>query len=120
MIKSDAKLVYIAGPLSQGETPENIHRAIKAGHFVMDIGHVPFIPHLDVIMTVQRPRLYEEWIAADLCIITRCDVLWRIPGTSPGGDREVEFAESIGVPIVYTEDELEDLLKDVEKVESAL
>lgn len=120
MIKSDAKLVYVAGPLEGGETAKNVHNAIKAGHFVMDIGHVPYVPHLDVIMTMQRPRKYEEWIAADFVIITRCDVLWRTPGVSPGADREVEFAESIGVPVVYTDDELEDLLNDVEKASSVL
>ncbi len=120
MIKSDAKLVYVAGPLTQGEPGHNLHVAMVAGHAVMDMGHVPYVPHLTVIMSLTQPRDYEEWIASDLCIITRCDALWRLPGVSLGGDREVEFAESIGVPVVYSADELEDLLKDVEKASSVL
>lgn len=120
MIKSDAKLVYVAGPLTVGEPGHNLHVAMVAGHAVMDIGHVPYVPHLTVIMSLTQPRDYEEWIAADLAIITRCDALWRLPGKSPGGDREVEFAESIGVPVVYSAEELEDLLNTVVGAECVL
>ena len=101
MIKEYAQFVYIAGPLSRGETASNVYTAIKAGHDLLDAGHVPYVPHLDIVMTLQRPRVYEDWIAADNIVIERCDALWRLPGASPGADKEVELAISLGLDVYY-------------------
>jgi len=108
-----ALLVYVAGPLSGGETAKNVYDAMQAGHAVMDAGHVPYIPHLDVIMTMQRPRPYEEWIAADFAVIRRCDILWRIPGRSPGAIRESAEALRLSIPVVRSYEELLKVADDI-------
>jgi hypothetical protein len=104
-------IVYIAGPYS-ADPDLCTKRAIDAGHAVMDLGMCPIVPHLSHFMHMQRNRPYEEWMSIDFEYITTADFLWRLPGDSPGADREVELAKKLGIPVVSS---LEDLKKAVGK-----
>jgi hypothetical protein len=104
----DAKLVYVAGPFSQGEVCENIRQACIAGAEVQRIGAVPFIPHAHTFLMAQQVELdYEEWMYLDFVVLERCDALLRLDGPSPGADREVDLAGLIGIPVFYTLDDLD-------------
>lgn len=93
--------VYIAGPLTQGHRMNNIRCAIDAAEKIASKGHVVFIPHLwDFWQLVYGNHDYEFWMNLDISWIKRCDVLVRIPGTSPGSDREETLARGWG-KIVY-------------------
>lgn len=100
--------VYIAGPYTGGSVEGNVQAAIDAADLVMKLGAVPFVPHLSHFL---RPRGYEEWMRFDFVWLGKCDALLRIPGISPGADREVERMTELGRPIFYTIETLAEYLK---------
>lgn len=91
--------VYVAGPLSHGDQALNVRAALDAGKRLMDAGLHPFIPHLSWLSHLVHPTPYEEWLAYDLEWIKRCDALLRLPGFSPGAEREANFARFLGLPV---------------------
>lgn len=97
-------LVYISSPYSIGDKIKNIHRQIKVAHLLMDEGLVPLAPlpgsH---VMNGMKWRDYEDWMAVDLEHVARCDAVLRLKGESSGADREVAYAESLGIPVFFTE-----------------
>ena len=108
--KSKIRCVYVCGPITKGNMTDNIGRGIKAGAELMAAGFVPYIPHLDFMAAIMCPNefSYEAILTADLEWISRCDAILRLPGESPGGNREVAYAKKIGVPVFYT---LKDLVE---------
>ena len=98
--------VYVAGPYSGGDTLANIARAVFHADWLLSLGYIPFVPHLTGFWHFYHPRKYEEWLAYDMAWLRMCDALLRIPGESPGADREVALAESLGIPVFYSVPEL--------------
>lgn len=92
-------LVYVAGPYSSGDTVANVEAALDAGHALMDAGFAVVVPHLAHYLEARRSRPYEEWMALDFALLDRCGALLRLPGHSPGADREVAHALSRGIPV---------------------
>jgi hypothetical protein len=43
---------------------------------------------------------WETWLTMDCEIVSRCDLVCRLPGISVGAERECEFARSRGIPVV--------------------
>ena len=100
------KKIYIAGPYTNGDTEQNVHNAMDAANEVINAGLVPFVPHLTHYLHERHPHPYETWIAIDLAFLMDCDVLLRLPGESPGADREVEYANAWGIPVFYSMESL--------------
>jgi hypothetical protein len=93
--------VYVAGPYTSD--PEgNTRRAIAMGTLLMDCGFAPFIPHLNHYWHAIDPRPYEEWLEYDLSWVAVSEALLRLPGESPGADREVDYANRAGIPVFET------------------
>jgi hypothetical protein len=97
--------IYIAGPYT-GAVGENVHTAIRAFHDLSDMGFVPFCPHLSLLAELHRPRNYEFWLDQCLYWVTKCDGLYRLPGDSPGADREVAKADELGIPVFHNHHQL--------------
>lgn len=93
--------IYIAGPYTHGDTAEHVREAILVGLAVADLGHAPFIPHLYHFAHMLSPRPYEFWMTLDLTWLAACDGVLRLPGHSPGADREVERAKVLGLPVYF-------------------
>ena len=91
--------VYVSGPLSTGNQKRNVARAISAADQLLRAGHYPFLPHLNVFCDVQCPHSHQAWMTWDLAWLTKCDALIRLPGLSPGAEREVARATSLDLPI---------------------
>ena len=53
-----------------------------------------------------HPEDYETWMKLDFIWVESCDALLRLPGESPGADREVKHAITLGIPVFYSMDEL--------------
>ena len=106
------KVIYISSPFTHGDKTKNVEVQIEAAHRIMDMGHCPIAPNLTYFMDVQRKRPYEEWMMIELELVERCDVVLRLPGFSPGADREVARAGSIGIPIAFGWGDLADVLDD--------
>lgn len=99
--------VYVAGPISQGDFMLNIRRGIDAANDLRKLGFVPFCPFLDAFWQLVHHMDYEEMLAQDFAWIEVCDALYRMPGESPGADREVEYARSLGIPVHHSMVELD-------------
>jgi hypothetical protein len=96
--------IYVSGPISSD--PEGHARtAMREAARLMDAGLHPFVPHLSVHWEKHHPRDYESWMAWDFAWLRRCDAILRLPGHSPGADREVALAESLGLPVFMSVDE---------------
>lgn len=94
--------VYVAGPISIGDFMANIRRGIDAANDLRRLGFVPFCPFLDAFWQLVHHMEYEEMLAQDFAWIEVCDALYRMPGDSPGADREVEHARSLGIPVYHS------------------
>ena len=52
------------------------------------------------------PFTYDDWIAMDLELVSRCDAVLRLPGESVGADMETAFACSRSIPVYYSVEQL--------------
>ena len=93
------KYVYIAGPYTNGGVVHNIQSAIDWAETIMERGFVPFVPHLTHLWDIYSPHTWEAWLEYDLKWIDKCDALFRMPGESPGADKEVEYALEHNIPV---------------------
>lgn len=98
--------IYVAGPYTKGDPCVNTHAAIAAGNRLMDAGFAPFVPHLSHFWHTVTPRPYEDWMSLDMRWVEVADAVLRLPGESSGADREVQHAESLGIPVFHSIDEL--------------
>jgi hypothetical protein len=81
---------------------ERIHKAIEAYFDLIEQDFVPYCPQLSVFCEFMQPNRipYEQWLELDMGYIDDSDVVLRIPGPSPGADRECKYAHSKGKPVV--------------------
>jgi len=91
--------VYVAGPMGAGVRLDNCMNAIREGMKLMEAGHAPSIPHASFVAHMMVPQSYERWMEWDFQWIEVCDAMVRLPGDSPGSDREVEPAKTLGIPV---------------------
>jgi hypothetical protein len=91
--------VFISGPYTQGDPAVNVASAIAAADHLTALGHVPFVPHLYHFWHMMKPHDYEFWMALDLEWLRVCDAILRLPGYSPGADKETAQAAAWGIPV---------------------
>jgi hypothetical protein len=113
-------LIYTAGPYSPYTDYENGPHAIAENIAVAKLmsirlweeGFTVICPHLNTFHFEEICRCqYEDYLAGDLRILARCDVLLMLPNwqRSSGSIREREFARSLNLPVYFNPNEL---LKD--------
>jgi len=102
----NTKIIYISGPYTKGDVSLNIRNACLAGNELLKKGHIPFIPRLTHLWHIITPKPYQEWLDIDLALIPRMDAVLRLPGESPGADREVTEAECLGIPVYFSLEEV--------------
>jgi len=95
------RYVYVAGPMSRGNLLEHVRNAIQAGDQIIRAGGIPYLPQVQILWEIASPKAYEHWMELDFAWIERVDCLIRLPGESPGADREVEHARKIGKPVFF-------------------
>lgn len=98
--------VYIASPYTYGDTAKNVRAQLEAADHLMNLGHCPIVPLFSHFQNMMFPRAYEDWLKIDFEKIKMCDVLLRLPGYSPGADKEVEFAKMYGIKVVTEYNEI--------------
>jgi hypothetical protein len=108
------KLIYIAGRFT-AETHEaieqNILAAEKAETEIIERGGMRFaclVPHSLGRNFKSGPGDYRYWIEATAEMLWRCDAVLMLPGweASNGSRGELEHAANIGIPVVFSVDEL--------------
>ncbi len=93
--------VYVAGPMTQGDTLENIRKAVIVGNELLELGLIPYVPHSMIAWPLQFGHDWDTWLGFDEKWIKKCDCLLRLKGDSPGADREVEFCHAYDIPVFY-------------------
>ncbi len=100
-IKNNGKWVYIAGPYTHPDPVENSHKAIEVADSFVSLGFIPIIPHLTLmwhLVTIRPPQFWYDYTAE---LLKRCDLVYRMPGKSKGGDEEVALAKELGIPVIF-------------------
>lgn len=94
--------VFMSGPYSSD--PE--------GHFqnqnnvldiLLDLGFAPYAP---LLFHRANPRPYQDLLDLVIEWMESCDCILRLPGDSPGADAEIARANQLGIPVVYSIEEL--------------
>jgi len=114
-------VAYIAGPISHGPLHANVNQGTLAAMHLTAAGYAPICPMWSVYSAFPAVPLiegclcagtasgnvpYEDVLDVDMHLIRRCDLLLRLPGESPGADREVEKARAYGIPVHFGVEEL--------------
>lgn len=92
--------VYVAGPLEGGNQRANVRQAIQAMSDLLAAGHEPFCQHLSWFADLVGERPYEDWMRLDMAWLEVAEIFLRLPGVSPGADREEKRARELGIPVV--------------------
>ena len=96
--------IYISGPITKGNRNLSFYQASEAHlRLIATNDYSIFNPMLSMAMMANNELTWEQWLANDESFIEVCDMVLRLPGESIGADREVKFAESIGIPVVGPE-----------------
>mgnify|MGYP000846139385 FL=1 len=90
--------VFVCSPY--GGNPANIDRAIDYCLMEMALGNTPFAPHAFFTQMLDEDTGRAEGLAHGLEVLARCDELHYWGAISPGMRREIEYAESAGIPVV--------------------
>jgi hypothetical protein len=93
--------VYVAGPYTKGDVAVNVRDAIIATNELLDLGYIPYCPHLSHFWHLVTPRPYEDWLAIDMEWLRECDTVLRLDGESSGADLEVAEAKILGMEVYY-------------------
>lgn len=105
-------LVYISGPMTakDGYTiEENTAAGVRVYLDLLRRGIPAFSPHLSGAFPSAWSALsHAEWLAYDFAIIDRCSHVLMMPRweSSVGAIREREYAESNGLPVFFSTDQL--------------
>ena len=98
--------VFISSPYTNGSQAENVKVQIDMAHKLMDLGFAPFTPLLSHFLEIAKPRPYEDWLKLDIEFLKVCDCILRLPGKSPGADRELKISKDLDIPVFYSLKEL--------------
>ncbi len=93
-------LLYLAGPYSADPVICSRAAILTATAIYRNTAFAPVVPHLSLFWHTLIPMPYEDWLEIDFAIIARCHAITRLPGESPGADRELEHAKQHDVPLV--------------------
>ncbi len=119
-------LIYIAGPLSATAThsvEQHVADAVTLWMRLLKLGIPAFCPHLSALYPSAWTLFdYEFWMAYDFAVIDRCTHVLMMVGwrESKGAVREHDRAESLGLPIAYSVEELEQFIREAEDLRARL
>ena len=98
--------VYVAGPLTDGDTAMNVRRALEAANQLLLFGFWPYVPHLThfwhFAFPDERPHETSKWMALDKAWLAACDAMLVLPGESKGVEVEKVWARELDIPIFYS------------------
>jgi hypothetical protein len=94
------KRIYLAGPIGPAQgREERIAEAIGWAERLRKLGLAVFVPHCFAGWYQSFDLTYDECMALDAVWLRQCEALFRMPGRSPGADKEVLLARELGLPV---------------------
>ena len=118
--------VYISGPISDGGKANadqrlcNVRAAALVAADLISRGFGPMVPQLTEYLERLSGQHFDHsvWMEIDLPWVECADVVLRLPGPSKGSDIEVRHAQEIGIPVVYSVEELEEWRRCEERIDA--
>jgi hypothetical protein len=104
------KKIFIAGPYTNGDVAQNVKIAMDIANDLIEMGYAPYCPHLTHFLHMNHFQEYEKWLELDAIFLKVCDGVIRIPGPSFGADNEIQLANSKGIPVFYSIEDLKNNL----------
>jgi hypothetical protein len=101
-INGKSKYIYVSGPITVGGPVKNTRTAIDIAEQILKLGHVPYVPHLNLLWEICYPKKDETYLEMDFKWVKKCDYVYRIKGFSKGADLECALAKKLNIPIVYS------------------
>ncbi len=93
--------VYICSPC-RGDYGKNLANARQYSRWVVELGYIPITPHIYLTQflddTVDSER--ETGLRIGLELLRECSEVWVFGNPSEGMKAEIDFAESIGIPVI--------------------
>jgi hypothetical protein len=88
------QVIYLAGPMSIGDTQAHVDRAVELYGYLVALGYSVICPQLSHYAERQHGVKFAhgEWLAMDLELVKRCDLVVRLYGQSKGADMEMQCA----------------------------
>src|SRR5262245_4266292 len=99
-MKAILPLLYVSGPFSADPLLYTRATLMVSTAIYQHTEFVPFVPHLTLLWHMLTPMPYEDWLSIDLTVLTRCHAITRLPGDSPGADREMAYAQQLELPLI--------------------
>ena len=110
--KGERFFVYVGGPISKGDWDSNMIQATRAFNMFVYAGLTPISPHATTLLghtyvservTIANQDDYNFWLAYDFTYLRDvAHAMLRMPGESWGTDREEEYMNSLGKPVLRT------------------
>lgn len=100
-------VIYLSGPLTKGDRSANVFAFMQAHEILMDAGFSVVNPGLTALLPWAWEKDHADWIACDLEIVERCDMLVRLPGESKGADQERWHAIHHLIPVLHIDNPLD-------------
>ena len=99
--------LYLSSPY--GSDPANwlanVNRQERAADAAIRLGYAPIYPLSGHYVSAtcrelgHEPPDYDTWMEVSLALVARAEILLRLPGHSPGAEREVAYAISLGLSV---------------------
>ena len=100
------KYIYIAGPYEKPDPVVNTRNTILVADELLNLGFVPFVPHLTLLWHMVSPHDVPVWYEYDYEWLKKCDAVLRLEGESKGAHNEVILAASLDIPVFFSVEEL--------------
>jgi hypothetical protein len=101
--------IYVAAAYT-ASTPvlieANVALAISQANELLELGCIPFCPHLYHYWNQHHPHDYDTWMRLCLAWVESCDGLLLLSNTSPGAFKEANHAQSLQIPVFSSVSEI--------------
>lgn len=112
------KRIYIAGKLTDRDACgyiQNLHDMIAYAEIVRHFGAAVFVPGNDFLQGLWHGGYeYEDYFKNSIAWLEVSDAVALVPNweNSNGATKEAEHAANLGIPVLFTVDEVEEFLKN--------
>ena len=102
--------VYIASAYTKGDVALNVRQVILVADKLIELGHVPYIPHLTHFWHLVSPKEVNFWYEYDNSFLDHwAEAVLRLDNSSCGADNEVMRAKRLGIPVYYDIEKLKEI-----------